>query len=413
MAQKRRRSRLVLGLAAAIVVAVVLAAAFWPRPRLVDMAPVRQGEMIVTVDETARTRVHEPYVVSAPVAGELQRVRVEPGDRVVGGETVVARMQPARPAALDLRTREQARAEVTAAEAALRVAEADLNAAIARRDYAAGELQRIRQLVEREISSKAALEQAEQEARVAQATVETAMAAIEMRRAEVRNARAQLIGFDDAGLARALLRDEPAEVTIPLKAPVDGTVLQVFRKSETTLPAGEAILEIGDVGTGLEVLAELLSSDAVQVTPGDRVMILGWGGAGILTGKVRRVEPYGFTKVSALGVEEQRVRTTIAFDDPAAAGRRLGDGYRVEVRIVVWDRPDAVMVPSSALFRHGEDWAVFRVEDGRARLQTVRVGRNNGHQAEVLDGLSPGQSVVLFPAAGLADGARVAQRVAE
>lgn len=411
MAARRRKSRTWIGLGAFILVGAVLAAAFWPRPMLVDMAEVRRGPMVVTIAEEGRTRVKEPYVVSSPVAGELQRVTVLPGDKVVQGETVVARMQPMNPSALDVRTREQARAAVTAAEAALRVAEADLNAALATRDYAASELQRIQRLVERGIMPRAALERAEQEARVAQATVATAMAAIEMRRAEVNNARAQLIGMEDPALAAALAREADPVPGIPLKAPIDGTILQVFHKSETTLPAGEPILEIGDVEGDLEVVADLLSSDAVQVTPGDRVIFTNWGGTVDLPGHVVRVAPYGFTKVSALGVEEQRVETTIGFDAPGEALDGLGHGYRVEVRIVVWEEEDALIVPSAALFRAGSDWAVFAVEEGRAQLKRVEIGRNNGVDAQVLAGLEPGDSVILFPSAGLEDGALVEQRV--
>lgn len=410
MAARRNRSRLVMGLVALGLVGGVLVAAFWPRPMLVDMAELRRGHMVVTISEEGRTRVKEPYIVSAPVAGELQRVGVLPGDRVVQGETVVARMQPMNPSALDVRTREQARAAVNAAEAALRVAEADLNAALATRDYAAGELERIGRLVDRGTMPRASLERAEQEARVAQAAVATTMAAIEMRRAEVRNARAQLIGMEDHGLATALDTDEGAP-GIPLKAPIDGTILQVFHKSETTLPAGEAILEIGDVEGDLEVVADLLSSDAVQVSRGDRVTITNWGGGNDLPGHVLRVAPFGFTKVSALGVEEQRVETTVAFDEPTAGLDGLGHGYRVELRIVVWEEPDALIVPSAALFRSGGEWAVFAVRNGHAHLQPVRIGRNNGVDAQVLDGLEAGARVVLFPSAGLEDGARVAQRV--
>ncbi|TDK42423.1 HlyD family efflux transporter periplasmic adaptor subunit [Antarcticimicrobium luteum] len=390
-----------------------MAAAFWPRPVLVDMDEVRRGAMRVTIDEEGRTQVHEPYVVSSPVAGELQRVTVQPGDTVVGNETVVARMHPINPSALDLRTREQAQAAVTAAEAAVQVAHADLNAAMANLEFADSELERMRRLVERQITSKVALERAEQESRVAHAAVTTARAAIAMRVAELNSASAQMISFDDKGLAKALEEDRPSEPGIPILAPIDGTILKVIRKSETTLPAGEALLEIGDVERDLEIEAELLSSDAVQVRIGDPVIVTNWGGPEDLEGRITRIDPYGYTKYSALGVEEQRVRVTIRFTGGSAARAGLGHGYRVEVRIVVWQSEDAVLVPSSALFRDREDWAVFRAEDGVARLQQVRIGHDNGIVAEVLDGLSPGHLVVLFPSASLIDGQRVAQRQIE
>ena len=204
MAQKRKRSRLIMSLVAGLLVAAVLAAAFWPRPLLVDMAEVRRGSMVLTIDEEGRTRVKEPYTVSSPVAGELQRVTVLPGERVVRNETVVARMSPANPSALDVRTREQARAAVTAAEAALRVAKADLEAAVANSEFATSELGRVQRLVERGITSQVSLERAEQARRVAEASVHTVHAAIAMREAELRNARAQLIGIEDQGLSTAL-----------------------------------------------------------------------------------------------------------------------------------------------------------------------------------------------------------------
>jgi len=394
------------------LVAAGLATAFWPRAVLVDIGSVSIGPMQVTINEEGRTKVRERYVVSAPVAGELQRVTVHPGDKVIRGESVVARMRPVNPDALDIRTREQARAAVMAAEAALRVARADLNAAIATRDFADSELERMRTLIEKGIASQVAQERAQQEARVARAHVETFVAAIAMREAELENARALLIGFEDRALATALGNGGSAEPDIPLYAPIDGTILQVIQESETTLAAGAAILEIGDVDRNLEIVAELLSSDAVQISVGDPVIVTNWGGPSDLGAEIYRIEPFGFTKYSALGVEEQRVNTTIRFTDPPEAWNTLGHGYRVEVRIVVWQDESAMRVPSSALFRRDGAWSVFAVAGGRARLTAVVIGHNNGVQAEVLEGLSPGDRVVLYPSAGLIDEARVAQRVA-
>ncbi len=408
MAPHRKRSRTGLSIAAALLIVAALAAAFWPRAVLVDFGAVRIAPMAVTINEEGRTRVRDPYVVSAPVAGELQRVTARPGDKVVRGVTVVARMLPVNPAALNVRTREQANAAVTAAEAALRVARADLNASIATRDFAHSELERVGRLVERQITSKVSLERAQQEARVADANVETYRAAIAVRQAELQNARAQLIGFDDQGLSSALVHGRPAG--IPLKAPIDGTILKLMHTSKTTLPAGEPILEIGDVTGDLEVVAELLSSDAVQVRAGQSVIITNWGGAHDLAGVVERIDPYGYTKFSALGVEEQRVETTIRFADTPTGAGKLGHGFRVEVRIVIWRDDAALVVPSSALFRHDGGWAVFRVIDGRARLSPVGIGHDNGTLADVGDGLSAGETVILFPAASLVDGSKVADR---
>lgn len=408
MARARKRSRAILTTGAVLLVAGALTAAFWPQPTLVDMGSVTRGTLHLTIAEEGRTRVRDAYVVSTPVAGQLQRVGVRPGDPVVRGETIVAHMRPTNPAALDVRTREQAMAAVTAAEAALRVARADLNAALANRDLARTELDRTEQLVERDIASEAALDRARQSARVAMANVDTAEAAIAMREAEIANAQAQLIGFDDRRLAAAI-GGSPDD--IPLFAPADGRILRVMQQSETSLPAGSPIMEIGNIASDLEIVVDLLSTDAVQVAPGDPVIVTDWGGQADLTGEVIRVDPFGTTRFSALGVEEQRVTAVIAFTGPSEDHAGLGHGFRVETRIVVWQADDTLVVPASALFRQGDAWAVFRVIDGVAALRRVQIGPNNGLEAQVLDGLAEGDRVVLYPSSGLSDGMSVAERV--
>ncbi len=411
MAKTKKRSRLYLTIGTIVLIGGALAAAFWPRSTMVDMGEVIRGPMILTIDEEGRTRVRDTYVVSTPIAGRLQRVGVQPGDPVERGKTIVAHMLPTNPIALDARTREQALAAVNAAEAALRVARANLNAALANRDGADTELVRARQLAERGVTSSASLDRAQQAARVAAANVDTAEAAISMRQAEVATARAQLIGFDDKGLAAAI--DAAGLRQIPLYAPADGRILRIMQQSETTLPAGAPIMEIGNVGNDLEVVVELLSTDAVQVSPGDRVIIDDWGGQKSLAGKVERVDPFGISKFSALGVEEQRVNAVISFTDPPEAHKGLGHGFRVETRIVVWEEADTLIVPSSALFRSAGAWAAFRVADGTARLQTINLGQNNGTEAQVLNGLSEGDRVILFPSSGLSNGMSVVQREIE
>ncbi|MBT8424352.1 MAG: HlyD family efflux transporter periplasmic adaptor subunit [Silicimonas sp.] len=408
MAKAKKRSRLILTTVALLLVAGALAVAFWPRPTMVDIGEVTRGNMRLTIDEEGRTRVRDAYIVSTPVAGQLQRVSVQPGDPVVRRHTIVAHMRPTNPAALDVRTREQAQAAVTAAQAALRVARADLNAAIANRDLAETELSRTEQLVDRGISSEAALDRARQSARVMQANVDTAEAAIAMREAEIANAQAQLIGFDDHGLATAI---GSASDDIPLFAPADGRILRVIQESETTLPAGAPIMEIGNIESDLEVVVELLSTDAVQVAVGDPVIIADWGGPAELTGEVIRVDPFGITQFSALGVEEQRVNAVIAFASPPEDFSGLGHGFRVEARIVVWEAEDTLIVPASALFRSRGAWAVFVVADGTAQLRAVEIGSNNGIEAQVTSGLSEGDRVVLYPSSGLTEGMSVAERV--
>jgi HlyD family secretion protein len=394
--------------ATVLLVGGALTVAFWPKPTLVDMGEVTIGTMQLTIDEEGRTRVRDAYVVSTPVAGQLQRVIALPGDPVVRGETIVAHMRPTNPAALDVRTREQAQAVVTAAEAALRVARADLNAALANRDLAQTELTRTEQLVDRGISSTAALDSAHQRARVALANVDTAEAAISMREAEITNAQAQLIGFDDQGLAAAL---GPTSDDSPIYAPAEGRVLRVIQQSETTLPAGAPIMEIGNIENDLEIVVELLSTDAVQVTVGDPVILTDWGGPTDLKGEVIRVDPFGITQFSALGVEEQRVNAVVAFASSFEDYAGLGHGFRIETRIVVWQADDTLIVPSSALFRSRDVWAVFVVVDGIARLREVELGFNNGIQAQLLNGLTENDRVILYPSSGLSDGTRVAERV--
>ena len=403
MAQKKR-SRMVVTLVVLAVIGGALTYAFWPRPVLVDMAQVARAPMQVTIDEEGRTQVHEAYVVSTPIAGRLMRLTVHAGDKV-DADTVVARMLPTSPAALDARTREQASANVKAAEAALRVAEADVNKAQADRDLAEANLERTRRLFDSGIVSKAALDTVERTARAANATLDTARAAISMRIAELNNARAALISFDDAG--------DAGDSVLSLVAPVQGSVLRIMQRSEITVPAGTPILEIGDIETDLEVVAELLSTDAVQIAPGDPVIIDNWGGAEVLKGTVSRIEPWGFTKVSALGVEEQRVKVTIAFASPYADRAALGHGFRVETRIITWADDAALTVPSGALFRNGtEGWALFTVRGGTAQLTPVQIAANNGLTAAISDGVAEGDPIVLYPPAGLEHGQSVAKRSA-
>ncbi len=408
---RRKLSRSVLILAAAILLAASFAFAFWPRATMVDLGEVTRGAMRLTVDEQGKTRVRDAYVVSTPMDGRLLRVEVMPGDPIRKGETVVARMRPANPAALDLRTRGQAMAAVEAAEAALHVAEANLEAARADADLAQADLERTERLAESGTASPVALDRAQNAARAAQARLDTAAAAIEQQQAELRRARAQLIGFDDPGVYDAV--EARLGEVMPIRAPTDGVILQVIHQDETTLAAGAPILVVGDIRDGLEVVVELISPDAINVQLGNQVDIENWGGAASLSGVVTLVEPFGETKVSALGVEEQRVTVVVDLTTPPDDREGLGHGFAVEARIVVWSAEDALIVPSSALFRNGPGWAVFVLTDGTASLRPVTIGRDNGSEAEVLDGLSEGEQVVLYPPSDLADGTAISQRVIE
>lgn len=406
MAKKKSRKFLTLSLL--VLLGAALTFAFWPRPQVVDIGRVERGTMTISIDEEGRTRVRDAYLISTPTAGRLLRVEVEPGDPVVGGETVVALMLPDNPLPLDARSRAQAEAEVVAAEAALRLARADRNQAVANKELAEVELARTRRLRETNLESQAALDRARRQALTSEAALTAADAAIVERQAALASARALLIRY--AGQPAA---DGDKAVAIKLRAPSGGRVLRVIQESETPLAAGTAVLEIGDTDSDLEVLVELLSSDAVQVSPQDKVTLTGWGGAQPLSGVVERIEPWGFTKVSSLGVEEQRVNTIIRLTDPAPARKKLGHGFRVEAKILVWEQSDTLLVPSSALFRAGKDWAVFQVSDGKAGLRQVEIGPNNGVTAQLLSGLKAGDRVVLYPSSELSDGIKVAQREIE
>ena len=405
-----KRLRFWLMLSVVIVLLLGLGYAFWPRAVLVDTGLVQRGPMRVTIDEEAKTRVRDAYVVSAPVAGRLLRVSVEPGDTVQQGQSTIARMLPVNPPALDIRSREEGKALVSSAEASLWMAQAELDKSLADRDLAAEALRRARSLRSEGLLSQASLDEAQRNYSAADAALRGARSAISQREAELATARARLISFSNSLVAGADEATGDAAQTIPINAPVTGQVLRVMQESETIVPAGTPLIEVGDITNDLEILVELLSTDAVRVSPGDRVSIVKWGGEEEINGVVERVEPWGFTKYSALGVEEQRVNALIQFTDPVERRAGLGHGYRVEVRIVVWETGDALIVPSSALFREADRWSVFVVEDGRVRRVPVEAGHNNGLQAEILEGLVEGQQVVLYPAPSLEDGSRVARR---
>lgn len=383
-----------------LAVAAIAAVALWPESTAVDLAVAVRGPMEVTLDEDGETRVRERFVVSAPVAGRLQRIELEPGDAVVKGRTVVARLAPAAPPLLDPR----ARAEYDAAVAS---ASAGMDQTRAERDRAAAVLERARAALRRQQALSEAGAVSRDDLEVAQTAVATSEEAL--RAATMGVARAE----QEVRLARARLQTPTATGRIvDVVAPVNGIVLRRLRESETVVPAGEGLVELGDPSQ-LEVVADLLSTDAVQVVPESPVRIEQWGGSHPLPAKVRRIEPSGFVKVSALGVEERRVNVIVALDDPAAAARALGDGYRVEVRIVVWRADDVLKVPVGSLFRRGNDWAVFAVAEERAALRTVSVGHRNNDEAEIVGGLTAGESVVLHPPDTLTTGARVSLRQVE
>ncbi|MFN7916153.1 MAG: HlyD family efflux transporter periplasmic adaptor subunit [Vicinamibacterales bacterium] len=381
-----------------VVVAGLLAVALWPKTFPVDVAVLGRGPLMVTVDEEGRTRVRDRFVVGAPVAGRVLRIELEPGDVVHAGD-VVARLQPETPALLDVRSRAEAEAALTSARAAAGRAAADEQRVRAALVQAERELARAKALVAESLGTTQQLEARDAEVRTLQEQVNAAVFAARAAAADVDRAQARL----------APARVERGGGVVPVTAPVDGVVLKRVRESETVVPAGDPLLEIGDPAQ-LEIVVDLLSLDAVRVKPGARVLVEQWGGDRALDATVTRIEPSGFTKISALGVEEQRVNVVLAFTDASGAWKALGDGYRVQARIVTWEAADVVKVPTGALVRVGSEWAVYRVQDGRAVRATVTLGHQNGQEAEVTGGLEPGAVVILHPGDAIVDGVKVVRR---
>jgi len=404
MAEQHQNTKLrrTVGIGIVVVLVGFFVYAFLPDPVAVDMTTLERGPMTVHVRDEGRTRVRDIYVVSAPVSGHLLRLDGQVGDTVQAGETLIARFLPNDPAFLDARTRRQAEAAVRSARAALSLAEAEKRKAEAQLEFARAEAARAQRLSERGSYSGADLERAELALKTAKAAFETARAAAQVRAAELENAQAVLTNPGE---------DDPADEDgiVEVVAPTDGRILRVLQESETVVAAGTPLVELGDPEQ-MEVVVDVLSRDAVRIREGAAVEITGWGGDHSLAGTVRRVEPYGFTKVSALGIEEQRVNVIIDLDAPASEWQALGHGFRVDAAITVWSGDDVLRVPTSALFRHEGDWAVFLVRDGKAQRARIAVGRNNGEVAQVLDGLRAGDNVVVHPSERIRDGISVVSR---
>ena len=352
---------------------------------------------MVPIEEEGQTRVRDRYIVSAPVAGRVLRIDLEPGDEIERGQ-VVARVRAEAPPLLDARTRAEAQSALDSARASHGRAQAEEQRARAALAQLQREVARLRELARNRVVSAQELEVKEAEARTAEESANAAAFAVRAAASEVRRASARLNPSSA----------DPGRV-VTVTAPIAGVVLKRMRESESVVPAGDPLLEIGNP-IELEIVADLLSTDAVRVRPGARAMIEEWGGQQALDARVRRVEPAGFTKISALGVEEQRVNVILDFADPEDAWAALGDAYRVEVRIVEWEAHDVQKVPTSALFREGSEWAVYVVENSRARRTIVKLGHQTGQEAEVSGGLSDGDRVVLHPGDTLTDGARIRVR---
>jgi HlyD family secretion protein len=393
--------RVVVAVIALAVVAAVVYAVL-PTPVPVELGTVTRGPLVVTVNQDGKTRVRDRYVVSAPLEGQLIRVTLRAGDRVEAGRTSLAVIEPKEPELLDVTAEAQAQAKVKAAEAAQKKAGPAVKTAEAEAELARQELDRVTPLYERGAASRQEYDSAVQRERIAAQLLRAAHFASQIADFELELARAVLV--------RSKPRS-PGETPprLEIVAPVSGRVLRVFQESATVVQPGTRLLEVGDP-TELEAEIDVLSVDAVKVRPGARVILEHWGGGEPLAGRVRVVEPSAFTKISALGVEEQRVNVIVDLVDPPEKRPMLGDAYRVEARIVVWESADVLKVPAGALFRRGEAWAVFAVAGGRVVERTVQVGHRSDTEAEVRDGLAEGEKVVLYPGDRVQPGVRVVGR---
>lgn len=391
----RKWAKWAIGLAVAGAVAATLALLLAPRPVEVETARVLVGPIAETVADQGYARVREAYVVSAPVSGRLERIDLHVGDRVQAGRTVVGRIRPASADLLDPRSRAQAQAAVAAGASAVSAAAAQNDQMAAEARKAEADLRRVRSLAEQGFASRQALDAAEAQAQALRAAVRAAASQLAVRRSELVAARSALMGPDALGRG-----------SVAVVAPASGYVTRVLQESERTVPMGAPLVEIGDQD-GLEAAIEFLSQDAVRIREGMAAEVYDWGGPGTLRAVVRRVEPQGFTKVSALGVEEQRALVLLQLTGDPRSWARLGSGYRVWGRVFLRREAVATKAPLGALVRVDGGWGVFRVIGGRARLVRIDVGAMTEDEAEVRRGLKAGETVVVFPSDRVADGVRV------
>lgn len=389
---------LMIGLAAVFVVAVVVVA--WiPNPVDVEVADVSRGPLVVTVDEDGQTRVIDRYLISAPLAGNLGRIELDAGDAIEAGQ-VLARLVPLPPPLLDARSRAEAQARVDASLAARAQAQAAVNRARVALDFAEKEAARARAVVKQGGLALSDAERAFSEERRSKEDLRSANFGGRVAEHQVELARFAFLRLSG--------KSEDGE-HMEIVSPVDGQVLNILQQSEGVVQAGTPIIEVGDPAA-LEIVIDVLSQDATRIRPGATAEIVRWGGKRPLRAHVRVVEPSAFTKLSALGVEEQRVNVIIDLDEPREVWSTLGDGYRVEARISIWEDDDVLRVPASAVFRHEEEWATFVVENGEAVIRKVQLGETNGLETEVVSGVEEGETVIAYPSDSVRDGVSVRAR---
>ncbi|MBI1425037.1 MAG: efflux RND transporter periplasmic adaptor subunit [Gammaproteobacteria bacterium] len=383
-----------------LVIIGLLIAGFWPQPVLVEAELARQAPMTVTIEEEGRTRIIDRYVISAPVDGVACRVQLDIGDPVKQGEMLLS-VSPLKSPVLDQRSQAQAQARVAAAESSLRAAKEQATAATAAAQLAVTEQARLQPLLDKKLVARDVYDKAVTAVQTTAASKRSADFNVEVARYELEAARTMLHYADTKGQTER----------IPVYSPINGRILKVAHECEGPVRTGDPLLEVGDPDA-LEVVVDVLSADAVKIKPGMQVLFDRWGGEGTLEGVVRTVEPVGFTKISALGVEEQRVLVVSDFTSPHEKWQRLGDGYRVEARFVLWHEDSVLQVPASSLFRYNDGWALFVIDDGRARRREVKVGQRNGLTAQIEAGIKQGEQVINHPSDEVEDGKRVKLRTA-
>lgn len=399
MIQALRRKLWVIGIILVVFLAIMYG--FLPMTQQVDFVTITRGPLQATIEEEGRTRLKERFVISAPTTGYIRRIKAKVGDPIEKGEPV-AILEPLRSQALDPRSRAEAEVVVSAAEASLAAAMEKERAVTADADYIEKRLVRITNLYSRGSVAKDQFDQTDSEAKKARAVQRSTKAAVDVARSELERAKTTLQNFSP-------VQRTGENNTVEVTSPVNGTVFRIYRESEGAVHAGEPLMDIGNAGK-LEVRVEVLSSDAVRIKQGTPVLFKRWGRDEPLTGDVRLVEPAGFTKVSSLGVEEQRVLVIVDITSPPEMWRVLGDGYRLETHFVVWESNDILQVPTSALFRSGKELAVYVEENGKARRRVVEVGQRTGLTAELISGLKENERVLAYPDDTISDGTRIRQR---
>lgn len=396
---KRGRLRKVITWGLGLGLLVFIGYGLKPQPVEVEVVSVTRGPLTVHVSEEGKTRIRNRYVLSAPVAGQMQRVPFKAGDKIKAGETVLTAIEPTLAPLLDARSKAQAEARVAMAEAALSRAGEAVQIAKTTAQFAETNWERVKKIADTGSVSASDQDNAESAAMVGKQEVQSAEFALQVAEYDLEQAKAALMQMESPKVAGAV---------IEVKAPVTGDVLKVMQESSAVVTPGTAIMEVGDP-RDIEIEAEILSRDAVAIEPGAIVSIEQWGGEP-LRGRVRRVEPAAFTKVSALGVEEQRVIVLVDFVDPPPEVQRLGDRYRVEVRVAVWKKEDVMLIPAGAVFREGNLWRTFIYDNGKAKAVTVEAGRSDGRMTELVSGLEVGAEVLLHPPDTVMDGVSVKKR---